>query len=213
MAFRGLLRYMAVSEENRFGKCDCAGADLVVPFIVGEEEELVFFDRPSDGSAILPPHEERVFESLSRAGDVAQWVESGQVAGAFEAREGGHIVVAEEEEAAAMQIVRARAGDDVYGSGGDCSRREIEAQCADLELLDGVGGEVLRGSASEAVVDSRAIDRNHGRLLRSAVDRNLKEVISIARGGIWGVSDVHTRFQRRDREKTPAVQRKVLDPV
>src|SRR5262245_47333064 len=128
MTFRGLMRDVAVSEENRFGKSDCAGADLVIPFVGAEEEELVFFDRPSDGSAVLPPHEERVFEALASAGDIAQRVESGRVAGAFEAREGGHIVVAEEEEAAAMQVIRARAGGDVHGSGGDRSRREIEAQ-------------------------------------------------------------------------------------
>src|SRR5262245_51416424 len=105
-----------------------------------------------------------------------------------------------------MQVIRACAGDDVYGSGGDGSRREIEAQSADLELLDGLGGEALRCAASEAVVDSRAIDRNHGRLLRSAVDRDLKEVIGIAHGGIGEVSDVYARLQRRDREKTPPVQ-------
>src|SRR5262245_20163730 len=128
MALRGLLRNVAVVKKKRIDKSDHACADLVFPFVGAEEEELVLFDRPSDGSAVLPPHEERVFEALASAGDIAQRVESGRVAGAFESRKGGHIVVAEEEEAAAMQVIRARAGGDVHGSGGDRSRREIEAQ-------------------------------------------------------------------------------------
>src|SRR5215510_3621432 len=89
---RGLLRNVVVAEKKRIDKSDRARADLIVPLIVCKEEELVFFDRPPDGSAVLPPHEERVFEALARAGDVAQRVESGRVARAFEAREGGHIV-------------------------------------------------------------------------------------------------------------------------
>src|SRR5215475_13927548 len=101
-----------------------------------------------------------------------------------------------------MQVIRARAGDDVYDSGGDCSRREVETQSADLELLDGLGGEILRCSAGEAVVDSRAIDRNHGRPLRSAVDRNLKEVIGILKGGIWGVSCSRPAQAPRPRENS-----------
>jgi hypothetical protein len=102
------------------------------------------------------------------------------------------------EEAAAMQVVRAGTGNDVYDSGGDGSRREIEAQGADLELLYGLGGEILRGAAGDAVVDPRTIDRNHSHLLRGAADRHLKEIIGIARAGIGGVSDVHARFERRD---------------
>jgi hypothetical protein len=108
-------------------------------------------------------------------------------------------VVAEEEERAAMQVIRPRAGDDIHDSGGDGSRREIEAQSADLELLDGLGGEILRGAAGNTVVDSRTIDGNHGHLLRGAADRNLKEVIGIARAGISGVRNIHAWLQGRDR--------------
>src|SRR5262245_14973310 len=103
MALRGLLRDVAVSPDSRFGKRDWTSADLIIPFVVAEEEELVFFDRSSDGSAVLPADEEGIFEARARGGEIAQRVESGRVAGAPEARKGGHIMVAEEEEPAAMQ--------------------------------------------------------------------------------------------------------------
>src|SRR5262245_37804538 len=80
---RGLLRNVVVAENKRIDKSDRARADLIVPLIVCKYEELVFFDRTSDGSAVLPPHEERIFETLARAGEIAQRVESGRVAGSF----------------------------------------------------------------------------------------------------------------------------------
>src|SRR4030095_1218531 len=93
VALRRLLRDMVLAEHERVCEGDGTSANLVVPLIIGKEEELIFFDRPSDGSAVLPPHEEGVFETFERGGDVAQRVASGRVAGALEDRKGGALVV------------------------------------------------------------------------------------------------------------------------
>jgi hypothetical protein len=77
------LRDVVVATQERFVKGDCPRADLVVPLIVGKKEEFVFFDRPSDRAAVLPTDEEGVFQTLKRAGGIAQRAASSRVAGTF----------------------------------------------------------------------------------------------------------------------------------
>ena len=141
--FEGCCATWLYPTDGWFFERDWPRADLIIPFVVGEEEEFVFFDRPSDGSAVLPPDEERIIETFSEEGLSHNGLRTDGSQGRLRPGNAAILWSREEEEPAAMQVIRPRARDNVHDSGGDGSRREIEAQGADLELLDGLGGEIF----------------------------------------------------------------------
>src|SRR5215813_3083357 len=121
VALQRLLRDVVQTGKQWIGEYDGAGANLVVTLVVGEKEQLVLLDGSADAEAVLPAHKEGI-----RIEGIAP-----------QRRIGGHIVIAEEKEAAAVKLVGARAGDDVDGAGRDGSRGKVEVEGADLEFLDG----------------------------------------------------------------------------
>src|SRR5512143_3939768 len=186
MLLERLLRDVVEPGENRVVKCNRVGADLVVAFVVRKEEEFVLFDRPSKAAPILPAHEKWIEGTCTRlrcrvkTEHVLRQTVWSPLGGSFVAREGRHIVVAEEEETPSVKRVGAGSRDNVYCAGRHGSGRKVEGQCADLELLNGFGGKILGGAACDAVVDPRAVNRNHRHALGSAADRDLEEVIDVA---------------------------------
>src|SRR6266850_660809 len=128
MTFQRLLRHVVQSGKQWIGEHDCAGANLVVTLVIAEKEQLVLLNGTTQAEAVLPAHEEGVrIEGISP-----------------QRRIGGHIMIAEEEESAAVKLIRARSGVDVDGARRDGTGGKVEVEGADLELLDGLGGKVLR---------------------------------------------------------------------
>src|SRR5262245_23358659 len=121
MALQGLLRNVIEPRKERVGKGKRVGADLVVPLIVAEEKELVFLNRPAESRSELFPNKERILDTRARRRSRvhAKEAELRGIGGTFEAREGCHVVVAEEEESAAVKGVGAGSGDDIHGPSRD----------------------------------------------------------------------------------------------
>src|SRR5882672_1279804 len=102
VALQRLLRHVVQSGKQWIGEYDSAGAHLVVALVVAEKKQLVFLDGTTHAETVLSAHEEGVrIEGIPPQGRI-----------------GRHIVIAEEEEAAAVKLIGARAGHDVDGARG-----------------------------------------------------------------------------------------------
>src|SRR5215470_14944752 len=112
---------MVEPRKERVGKGKRVGANLVVPLIIAEEKELVLLNRSAQRSSELFPYKERILDARARRGCRvhAKQAELLRIGGTFEAREGCHVVVAEEEESAAVKDVGTGSRDDVHGTGRD----------------------------------------------------------------------------------------------
>src|SRR5262245_11468985 len=137
MAFQRLFRNVIKPGKEWVGKSKRVSADLVVPLIVAEEKELVFLNRPAESRSVLFPNKERILYTRARGRSrvCAEEAELRRIGGTFEARERRHVVIAEEEEGAAVKIVRAGSSDDIHSSGRNGTGGKVEGQRADLELL------------------------------------------------------------------------------
>src|SRR5215510_250032 len=137
MAFQGLFRNVIKPCKEWVSKSKRVGADLVVPLKVAEEKKFVFLNRPAESPSELFPNKERILDTRARGGCRvdAKKAELRWIGGTFEARERRHVVIAEEEEGAAVKLVRAGSSDDIHGSGRDGPGGKVEGQRADLELL------------------------------------------------------------------------------
>ena len=113
-------------------------------------------------------------------------------------------VVAHEVEGAAPQLVRARARDDVDHATLGTTELRFVAGGDDLELLDGVLGEALEGSAVERIVVVGAVDDERGRRGTLTEDRELLI-------GDTGRVGLDARHQVDQIFHVAAVERQVLD--
>src|ERR1051326_5327886 len=119
MPFLRLLCYVVEPEKRCVGKCDRVCADLIVAFIVAEEEEFILLDRPAQRAAILSADKERVKHTSARirCRIVAQRADGKAVESFFggptEAWEGRHVMVAVKEKSAPVQVIAACARNNV----------------------------------------------------------------------------------------------------
>src|SRR5881296_1486963 len=106
--------------------------------------------RVAEGEAALAAHERRLFEGSEKLRVPATASNSigdhCRITGALQAWEGGHMLVAEEDEPTAMKGIAARARDHVDGSDGGPRGGEVKVESGNLELLHALLREILRGS-------------------------------------------------------------------
>src|SRR5262249_45976617 len=153
---------------------------------------------PAESRSVLFPNKERILYTRARGRSRvrAEEAELRRIGGTFEARERRHVVIAEEEEGAAVKIIRTGSSDDIHSSGRDGPGGKVEGQCADLELLLRLRREVLRSAAGNTVVDPSPIYRNQSHGLRGAINRDLEEVIGISGAGTCSIVHRHTGLER-----------------
>src|SRR5207244_13604911 len=84
-----------------------------------------------------------------------------RITGALQSCEGGHILVAEEDEPAAMKGIAPSARDHVDGSDGGPRGGEVKVESGNLELLHALLREILRGSR-EPFPGRSAVDSDYG---------------------------------------------------
>src|SRR5436189_6484969 len=113
---------MVVSLEKRVAEGDTVSADLVGVLVVGEEKRLVFLQRAAEGEAALAAHERRLFEGSEKLRVTAPASnpigKHCRIAGALQAGEGGHMLVAAGDEPTAMTGIADRGRDNSDGSDG-----------------------------------------------------------------------------------------------
>ena len=143
-------RQMVVALEKRVAEGDTVSADLVGVLVVGEEKRLVFLQRAAEGEAALAAHERRLFEGSEKLRVTAPTSnpigKHCRITGALQAWEGGHMLVAEEDEPTAMKGIAAGARDHVDGSHGGPRGGEVKVESGNLELLHALLREILGGS-------------------------------------------------------------------
>src|SRR5437899_6479290 len=148
--FERVGRQMVVALEKRVAEGDTVGADLVGVLVVGEEKCLVFLQRSAEGEAALAAHERRLFEGGEKfrvAAAASNPIGNHcRITGALQAWEGGHILVAEEDEPASMKGIAAGARDHVDRADGGPRDGEVKVESGNLKLLHALLREILRGS-------------------------------------------------------------------
>ena len=163
--FERVGRQMVVALEKRVAEGDTVSADLVGVLVVGEEKRLVFLQRAAEGEAALAAHERRLFEGSEKlrvAATASNPIDNHcRITGALQTWEGGHMLVAEEEEPAAMKGIAAGARDHVDGSDGGPRGGEVKVESGNLELLHALLREILRGSR-EPFPGRSAVDSDYG---------------------------------------------------
>ncbi len=190
-AVEGAREDPAQVRESRRCRLDAHDAVLVVVLEAGEEEQPIPSDRAAHGEAYLPAGEEGI-----RIGRIA-----------LESRIGRQVVVAKEEEPAAVIPVASGARDDVDGARIRQPRRQVEVGARELELLDDLLGEVLRNASVQGVVDRPAVHRHPRRVGRPTEDGD----IELAAEEPGRRSGRDSRLEHGELEKLSPVERKVLD--
>src|SRR5262245_55944122 len=119
MAFGRLLGNVVVTEEKRVRECHRLSANLVVAFVVPEEEQLVFLYRSADRCTILLPNKEGILKpgTRCRVRIRAKYAARARISRSLESRERCHVVISEKDKTATMKIVAAGSRDDVHRSG------------------------------------------------------------------------------------------------
>jgi len=136
-------------------------------------------------------------------------------AGRREARVGCKVVVAVIVIRAAVKLVGAGSGDDIYGAGRGDARGGVEVQRRELKLLHNFLREVHRGAAFHLVVDDSAVHgqpRTYsaagGRARRGSENADIEHSVKL-RGAARRNGDAG--FQRRQLQGAAAVQWEVLN--
>src|SRR5262249_33674586 len=132
---------------------------LVHVLIVGEEEETIFDDRPADRDPGITTREERIG---------AERVTS-------QSRIGGHVVIAEEIVAGAVELITAGTRNDVDRAYRSNARRKVIVGRRKLELLHYFLGEVHPRVAFDRVAYVAAIDGDRRLVGLAAQHRNGEE--------------------------------------
>src|SRR4030095_2644758 len=174
--------------------CDGEDGILIVVLVVGEPEQPVALERPTEAEARLPAGEGRI--RIRRA--VPQTRVSCQ------------IVIPIIEKRRSMQVVRATPGHDVDGARTRQTRGEIKVEGRDLKLLHRLLRKALRSATNQAVAHRRTIDRD-ARLRKSGpANQDLLIVVSES-PWIGNGNDLDAGFELRKLQKAPAVEWQVFD--
>ncbi len=199
MLIKGNLADMIEPGQQGIGKGDRLRANLIAPFIIGEKEEFVIDDRSAYCPAILSAYEEWIFEALASVGIAAQYAVGGQPRTI--ARQPGkcrHVVIAIEQESAAVKVISSTARDDVDSAGRNGPDREVETDCVDLKLLNCFSREILRGSAGDSIIGPRPIHGNHRHIRRRSANPDLEKIVLIENAGSCLIGHCDSRFQPCD---------------
>ena len=169
----GQVPNVAEAGEERIRKADGLGANLIGELKVRKEEKPVLLDRTTKVDSHIATREEGVYQPVTQFGIVVDGIERTRIVGTPQRWIGRNVVIAEEEESAAMKFIAA-GRETMFTAPTKCSRREIEIEGRDLELLDRLLREILRRAARDAVIDVRAVNRNASQCAGAACDRTRK---------------------------------------
>src|SRR5215813_12737053 len=142
-------------EGRQLRKVGCVDADrrILISFLIAAEPEQPVLDRrAAQAEAVLFAAEIRLRRS--------------------EVRPRGEVVVAPEEETAAMKPVAAAFGDDVDRAGSAQAGGGVRRRSRNLKLLDRLLRYVERGGADMLVHDVHAVNRDAGLAAAAAPDGN-----------------------------------------
>src|SRR5262245_23940534 len=177
-------------ELRKVGRVDADRRVLIRFLIVAEPEQPVLDRRAAQAEAVLFAAEIR----LRRC----------------EVRPRGEIVVAVEEEAAAVQAVAAAFGDDVDRAGRADAGGSVRRRCRNLKLLNRLLRDVERGGADVLVHRVHAVNRDAGLAAAAAADGN---ACVTALGRIEGAAllNLDAGLQPRELQIVSPVERQLLD--
>ncbi len=191
MLSKGLGKIPPRFGERRRCRLDADDPVLVVVLDAREEEQPIPPDRASHGKADLAAGKEGI-----RIRRVAP-----------EPRIGRQVVIAKEEEPAAVILVASGTRDDVDRSRIGQAGRQVEVGTRELELLDDLLGEVLGNAAVQRVVDRPAVHRHPGAVRRASENRDIE--LTAEEPGRRSGGD--SRFEHGKLKELATVQRQVLD--
>ena len=137
--------------ERGVGWIGAENAILIGVLVAGEEEQPVLHDGTTKSEPCLAAREKRV--GIERI--------------ALERGIDRQVVIAEIEEAGAMELVGSAAGDDIDCAARRDARGEIEIHGGDLELLHHFLREVLRSTAVDGIGNALPIDSNAGSVAKT----------------------------------------------
>src|SRR5262245_19624854 len=143
---------------------------LIRIFIVSEEVELVFFDRPAENKPARPTGEERIVREVI----------------ARQARIGRHVVIAEAEKGRPVKIIAAAARYDVDRAERRDAGGKIEVRARKLELLHDLLRKVLPRAAFDRIADIAAIHSDGRVRSRAAQHRDVELRVELG-----GVAELH----------------------